>query len=134
MGKTRKKQMRQRFRKAVFKRDGYRCVMCGLQSSPERAEHELDAHHIMPREDMPHGGYVLENGITLCDPTKSGGKLADGCHYRAEERLRIEHQWKQLGKPLSSVEGVWHYYSSSELYKKIRSSYELARRASEYLK
>lgn len=57
-----KKQMiREAFRKQVFKRDRYRCRICnhGVHS-------ELDAHHIVDRNEMPGGGYVPENGITLC--------------------------------------------------------------------
>jgi hypothetical protein len=26
----------------------------------------LEAHHITNRNEMPNGGYVVENGITLC--------------------------------------------------------------------
>lgn len=70
----RKKQVRQRFRAAVFARDGYTCRGCGFASSPERAEDELDAHHITDRNEMPNGGYVAENGISLCD----------ACHGKAE--------------------------------------------------
>ena len=66
-----KKQIRQAFREAVFKRDGYKCKICGF------AEIEvLDAHHITDRHLMPNGGYVLENGITLC---------TINCHQMAEE-------------------------------------------------
>lgn len=70
----RKKLIRQKFRAAVFARDGYACRGCGFASSPERAEEELDAHHITDRNEMPHGGYVPENGISLCDD----------CHEQAE--------------------------------------------------
>lgn len=55
----RKKQVRADFRKAVFDRDGHQCVFC------DRTDN-LDAHHITDRNEMPNGGYVLENGITLC--------------------------------------------------------------------
>lgn len=73
---TGKRQIRERFRDAVFKRARYRCQGpgCGFQSTPERATQELDAHHITDRNELPNGGYVAENGISLCDP----------CHRRAE--------------------------------------------------
>ena len=58
-----KKSIRETFRNAVFERDGYRCVMCGKTSK----EVKLDAHHIEDRHGMPNGGYVPENGISLCD-------------------------------------------------------------------
>ena len=105
-----KKEIRQKFRDAVFKRDGYRCAMCGMKSSKDHAEHELDAHHITNRKEMPNGGYVKENGIALCK---------DSCHQKAE----VFHS---TGVP---VEG----YSVEDLYKKINSSYEKAVEASQKL-
>ena len=70
-----KKQIRQQFRSAVFARDRYRCRVCGFQSTPEKAEEELDAHHITDRNEMPNGGYVKENGVSLCK---------EACHVEAE--------------------------------------------------
>ena len=55
----RKKIIRQNFRDAVFKRDGYKCVFCDETEN-------LDAHHITDRSLLPAGGYVKENGISLC--------------------------------------------------------------------
>lgn len=69
-----KKWIRKRFRESVFERDEYKCVICG-HNIPE----ELDAHHITDRNEMPGGGYVLENGITLCNIN---------CHQMAEEHHR----------------------------------------------
>ena len=54
-----KKRIRELFRCAVFERDDHQCRICG------RPDH-LDAHHITDRNYMPNGGYVVENGITLC--------------------------------------------------------------------
>jgi hypothetical protein len=59
MASKQKAKMREQFRQAVFKRDGYKCVFCSCT-------HNLDAHHITDRNLMPNGGYVKENGITLC--------------------------------------------------------------------
>jgi 5-methylcytosine-specific restriction endonuclease McrA len=61
-----KKQVRAAFRDAVFRRDGYRCVLCHMSA--------VDAHHITDRHVLPNGGYVPANGISLC---------AD-CHVKAE--------------------------------------------------
>jgi 5-methylcytosine-specific restriction endonuclease McrA len=74
-----KKQIRAAFRKAVFERDGYSCRCCGKtgydrQGEPQEGRVPLDAHHIIPRDLMPKGGYVAENGITVCDD----------CHIKAE--------------------------------------------------
>jgi len=117
-----KKQIRFAFRSTVLKRDRYRCAMCGKPGKDRQggeghaAFHPgipaatlvlLDAHHITDRNDMPHGGYVAANGITLCD---------DGCHLFAE----VYHQ---TGEPHPG-------FSPAELYAKIGSSYEDALRAS----
>ena len=105
----RKKQIRQQFRDAVFARDAFTCRGCGFTSTPERAEDELDAHHITDRHEMPHGGYVAENGITLC---------AD-CHEKAETF--------HCGDPVPPG------FAPAELYALIGSSEEEARTASERL-
>jgi len=105
-----KKVIRKLFRDACYKRDGFRCAMCGMKSSKDNAEKELDAHHITDRNLMPNGGYVKENGISLCPE----------CHQKAEEFHST---------------GVAHPgYAPEDLYKAIRSSYEKAVEASERLK
>jgi hypothetical protein len=104
-----KKQVRAAFRDACYRRDKYRCVMCGFQSCPEKAEDELDAHHVTDRNLLPNGGYVPENGISLCAT----------CHGLAE-------QYHSTG---TAAPG----YSPAELYARIGSNYELAFEASERL-
>ena len=117
-----KRQLRLAFRTAVFRRDRYRCAMCGKPGkdrqggNEHRTYHEgvadeklvpLDAHHITDRTEMPNGGYVKENGISLC---------ADGCHLLAE----IHHQTGTAHAGLSPA----------DLYAKIGTSYEEAYSAS----
>jgi hypothetical protein len=65
----------------------------------------LNAHHITDRHEMPNGGYVLENGITLCD-------IQNGCHWKAEAFHRGEQ--------------VENGFSPAELYERIGSSYDCA--------
>jgi len=96
-----KKEIRKRFRDACFARDRFSCVKCGFKSSAERAEIDLDAHHITNRNLMPNGGYVTDNGISLCSE----------CHIKAE----------------ASSEG----YSAKELYDLINSNYDKAIKASQ---
>ena len=80
--------------------------MCGA------AEFPLDAHHITDRNLMPNGGYVKENGISLCPP----------CHIYAENyHIHDGKMWS---------EG----YHPNDLYAKIGSSYEKAVEASKKLK
>jgi 5-methylcytosine-specific restriction endonuclease McrA len=69
-----KRQIRERFRKEVFKRDHYKCVVC--------KEMAVDAHHIVDRSLWPDGGYILDNGVSLCT----------GHHKEAEEsKISTEH-------------------------------------------
>lgn len=100
-----KKQIiRQDFRIAVFDRDGHQCVFC-------EAKGNLDAHHITDRSKMPNGGYVKENGITLCP----------------EHHLKAEQYHMSDGKS-------WHEgLHPNDLYVMINSSYELAVKKSENL-
>ena len=99
-----KKQIRATFREVVFKRDGHKCVMC-------ESTEDLAAHHITDRTLMPNGGYVRENGITVCPP----------CHERAEQY--------HITQGAKYDEG-WH---PLDLYLKIGSGIEAARNASERL-
>ena len=52
------KLTRDEFREGVFKRDNYKCVICG--------EPAKDAHHIIERRLFDDGGYYLSNGASLC--------------------------------------------------------------------
>jgi len=63
-----KKQIRENFRNVCLQRDNNSCRVYGAKNC------HLDVHHIVDRHDMPNGGYVLENGISLCPE----------CHLKAE--------------------------------------------------
>jgi len=103
-----KKKVREEFRNKVFSRDGHKCVMCF------RKDCLLDAHHITPRVEMPNGGYVKENGITLCN-------VPGGCHEKAESWFSSSRKDEEEFSPIN-------------LYRKIKSSFDLAFKASEKLK
>jgi hypothetical protein len=66
-----KKQIRQKFRDEVYKRDNLQCRFCNKQLT----EASADAHHITDRDLLAYQGYSIFNGITLC------GK----CHIDAEQ-------------------------------------------------
>jgi len=106
-----KQMVRERFRTAVFRRAKYRCQGpgCKVVATAETAETILDAHHVTPRELMPGGGYVAENGVCLCK--------AD-CHEKAEQNLRG---------------GDWPGFASDDLYKIIGSNRKKAEAASKRL-
>jgi hypothetical protein len=52
-----------RWRKKVFERDGYRCVLCGYDKG-----HILEADHIKEFSRYPKLRFSLKNGRTLCKP------------------------------------------------------------------
>lgn len=97
-----KKQVRENFRNSVYKRDKNTCQVCGKKHSDIN---ELDAHHITDRSEMPNGGYVKENGITVCK---------DECHMEVEAfHISGGESWNEGLHP-------------DDLYNKINSSKELA--------
>lgn len=96
----RKQQIRANFRTVVFGRDDDECRVCGNPAQ--------DAHHITDRNEIPNGGYVLENGISLC------GR----CHILAEEF--------HITKGQRFIPG----YHPDDLYRLIKSSKEKAIEAS----
>lgn len=50
------------WRKAVFKRDGYQCLICGNDKSGQ-----LRAHHILEYRQYPLFRYDIDNGKTVCE-------------------------------------------------------------------
>lgn len=98
-----KKITRDKFRSEVLVRDKYACVMCGFK--PDNPD-ELDAHHITDRNEMPFGGYVPLNGITLCTDRSAN---SNNCHRKAE-------QFHQYGV---AIEG----FNPKDLYKKVKGSH-----------
>jgi len=101
---NKKQKIRYNFRESVFKRDKHQCKIC-------KNKNNIDAHHITDRNEMINGGFVIENGITLCDTH----------HIMAEKWHSSYHtEWEDGMLP-------------EDLYKLIDSSYELAVKESEKL-
>lgn len=92
------KQWRKDFNAEVFKRDKNKCRVCGKPA--------VDAHHITDRHDLPNGGYVASNGVSLCEP----------CHINAG--------------PVGDKPPI---HSPEYFYKMIGSSFEQAYKDSEAL-
>jgi 5-methylcytosine-specific restriction endonuclease McrA len=133
-----KKETRRKFKAEVFKRDNYTCQICGHGNElPEGFNIDpskyFDAHHITDRSKMPNGGYVKENGITVCkEPiglvtTDGSDGLPDweihdkSCHMRCEEfHISNGSKWEENLHP-------------DDLYRLIGSSHELAYETSKKL-
>lgn len=125
-----KNKIREKFKQEVFKRDKYSCVWCKEQFTKETANEFLDAHHIYDRNSPEFngtGGYVKENGISLCKYAKSDffhgepmkGVEANSCHMKAEKfHITGGKEWEPGMHP-------------DDLYKSIGSSKEEAIKASE---
>lgn len=106
-----KKEIRRKFREVCLKRDKLACVMCGKKAkSFEEAEEIFDVHHIINRENIINQGYVLQNGITLCEED----------HLKAEEFFKTG----------TAIPG----YHPDDLFIKINSSPEKAHEAAKKLK
>lgn len=106
-----KKEIRNTFRSTCLKRDKMKCRTCNKKaSSTEEALKIFDVHHITDRHEMPNGGYVLENGITLCHD----------CHMKAEA-------FHSTGIAVTG-------FSIDDLYKIIGSTLEKAQIASQKIK
>jgi hypothetical protein len=61
------------WRRAVFERDNYTCVICGARNGNGK-KIELNADHIKPFCNYPELRFVLDNGRTLCR----------SCHLKTE--------------------------------------------------
>lgn len=96
-----KKEIRKNFRNSCLKRDNFKCRVCQISGG-------LDVHHIINRNNIPNGGYVIENGISLCSD----------CHFKAET-FEIHNE---------------ENYSPENLFSLINSNKELAIKKSNNLK
>lgn len=119
-----KKQIREIFRNQFFERDNYTCKICNLNYRKEVAVEHLDSHHILDRNSIEFsgtGGYVKENGITLCKYDEDGLE-ENSCHMKAEKfHISEGVEWEPGMHP-------------DDLYKMIGSSKELAVEKSNNLK
>jgi 5-methylcytosine-specific restriction endonuclease McrA len=59
------------WRAQVFRRDGYRCVMCPDTAAAKLAfrasRRHLEPHHILRKIDHPELIHEVDNGVTLCN-------------------------------------------------------------------
>lgn len=65
--KIRKSPEYKQWRLSVFRRDGFRCVLCGVKSG-NGSTVILNADHIKPFSSYPELRFDLNNGRTLCVP------------------------------------------------------------------
>lgn len=83
MGRTEYKT----WRRLVFERDGFSCVLCKNKGT------RLNADHIKPWALFPESRYELENGRTLCVPchrkTPTWGSVRRGKAQRPQEGCEV---------------------------------------------
>lgn len=58
--RSRKSKSWRIWRKKVYTRDNYKCILCGKTNCL------VDPHHILPRRDFSKIRYRVSNGVTLC--------------------------------------------------------------------
>lgn len=80
------------FRESVFKRDGYKCVMCDNAAK--------DAHHIIERRLFTDGGYYLDNGASLCE-----------IHHIAAEETTLTCDDIRYAAKIQNIVIPEHFYS-----------------------
>ena len=106
---AKKKLARQKFRDEVLKRDRSLCAICKIPGN-------VEIHHITDHTQLPGGGYVRENGITLCKEHLE----------QAELYLRSESDEMEEDAELGAL-------APKKLYLKIGSNYDKALKASQRL-
>ena len=85
--KDRKHYKTERWREAVFERDGYTCQKCG------QIGWDLNAHHIFPYKDFPNRRLDVTNGITLCEFCHKWFHWEYGSHYETAEDFYNYMEW-----------------------------------------
>lgn len=84
---------RKKFREDCVKRDNNTCIVpsCNSRVDDEK-DGEGDIHHIIERKLWPNGGYIKENGVSICN-----------YHHRLAEKNVIPPQafwkWIKVSKP-----------------------------------
>jgi 5-methylcytosine-specific restriction endonuclease McrA len=63
--KTLEKESSELWRRSVYERDNYCCLICGKYLE-EGNKHNCQAHHIIDKKNHPQFKYDVMNGITLC--------------------------------------------------------------------
>jgi len=86
---------RDSFRKGIFYRDNYKCVICG--------EKAVDAHHIIERRLFKDGGYYLNNGASLCAK-----------HHLEAEMTILDCETIRNGCNITQIILPEHFYSEVE--------------------
>ena len=77
--------------------------MCGLKAkSLEEALIIFDVHHITNRKEIVNGGYVLENGITLCNDDHVKAEIFHSTGT-AHEGYAPEDLYKAIGSTLDKA-------------------------------
>lgn len=97
---------RDEFRKQVFERDKYKCVICNQNAIFDLNDEvtNLDAHHILERRLFNHSninqGYVLQNGASLCSQ-----------HHIQAEETTLSCEEIRLRAGITDVIIPEHFYS-----------------------
>lgn len=104
---------RDEFRKAVFKRDGHKCIFCDKEAK--------DAHHILERRLWPDGGYYEDNGASLCE----FHHLECEKTLTSVEQVREQAKVKKIIPPHLYNDEIYDKWGNSILQNRLRVKGEL---------
>ena len=89
-----------RWRKLCLERDGYRCVLCHIET-------DLEVHHLQRWIEAPHLRLRKTNGATLCKQCHTEGHRGEGADFpiALTERIKtaIAFNGKMQSKPSPKV-------------------------------
>ena len=76
-----------KWRKQVFERDKYTCIVCSNKKSP------FNAHHLNGYHWFEEGRYDINNGVTLCQKCHIDFHKKYGRHHNTKEQFEeyLEH-------------------------------------------
>lgn len=89
---------REEFRKAVFERDGHKCVVCKRDA--------VDSHHIVERRLFANGGYFRDNGVSVCSE-----------HHLAAESTELSCDELREAAGIKKIVLPEHFYEDEPLDK-----------------
>ncbi|MGD3158254.1 HNH endonuclease [Staphylococcus cohnii] len=71
-----------KWRKEVFEKDNYKCVVCSTKKSP------FNAHHLNGYHWFEEGRFDVNNGVTLCETCHKKFHKIYSRHYNTKEQFK----------------------------------------------
>lgn len=82
------------WRKAVYRRDNYTCVLC---RTIRRKGLKIEPHHILRKVDRPDLIFNVDNGVTLCHECHMNKVTGNEAMYVSQFQLYVQNKNRELG-------------------------------------